>query len=68
MNATPMTTIEPACLGVVCPAHEHCARYYAAEGAPLRTIGTCVDGQGARPLFVELRKGMDGLQISEVTT
>ncbi len=52
----PITPTEPACLGVVCAEHEHCTRWHAAEGNPVHTIGTCVDGDGGRVLFVDRRK------------
>lgn len=53
LSATP-TPVEPACYGVVCPAHEHCARYHAAEGQPRETIPTCADAHGARMLFMRV--------------
>ena len=55
MTIIPITRQQPACYGVQCPQHEHCARYYAAEGAPIHTIGTCQEG-GELPLFVSTKE------------
>ena len=52
MTIIPITSNEPACFGVLCPAHEHCARYHAAEGLPKITIATCEGADGERPLYV----------------
>ncbi len=51
MNIIPITPASPACYGVLCPQHECCARYHAAEGTPAHTIGTCESG-GELPLFI----------------
>jgi hypothetical protein len=49
---TKITPVEPACFGVMCPMHEHCERYHAAEGQPVHRIDTCVAEGDTRPLFV----------------
>lgn len=59
MSIIPITPTEPACFGVVCPMHEHCARYHAAEGTPLHTIDSCQQGD-ERPLFVMLHLAEQG--------
>lgn len=51
MTIIPITPTEPACFGLVCPHHEHCARYHAVEGTPLVTLDSCQQGD-ERPLFV----------------
>lgn len=53
MTIYPITLETPSCFGVMCPLHQQCARYAAAEGSPTVTIGTCEE-QGERPLFVQL--------------
>ncbi len=52
----PPLPVEPACYGVACPAHEHCARYHAAEGRPRDTIPTCADAHGVRTLYLRTER------------
>lgn len=56
MTIIPITLTEPACYGLMCPQHEHCRRYHAAEGEPVQTVMTCEDAAGDRPMFVEARE------------
>lgn len=47
----------PNCFGVACEKHGQCQRYHAVDGSigHPRTIGHCLDGNGARPLFVPIK-------------
>lgn len=54
MTITPITDKTPACFGVVCEKHGQCQRYANVEASePHNTIGTCVEHDGSRPLFIE---------------
>jgi hypothetical protein len=55
MTIIPISKTEPACFGVVCLRHFHCARYFASEGKPAVTIGTCENAAGDKPLFVLMK-------------
>jgi hypothetical protein len=59
MSITPITASAPACYGVCCPQHGHCARYAAVDGMTgAHAIATCDDeGTGARPLFRQMQQG-----------
>ena len=57
MTIVPITNTTPACYGIACPKHGACARYHAVEQtSPDHTQGTCDDGQGGRPMFVDLKR------------
>jgi hypothetical protein len=45
--------LETACFGVLCPAHETCARYHAVESAPMRFIASCFHEGDNFPLYVQ---------------
>ena len=53
----PKNPAAPACFGVCCPQHGHCARYAAVDGMTgPHAIATCDDeGTGNRPLFVAIQ-------------
>lgn len=54
MHITPITDKVPACFGVCCHQHRHCARYHAVDGLAdsSHAIDSCEDGT-SHPLFVQ---------------
>jgi hypothetical protein len=54
MNQTVKPPLLPNCYGKICNRHAQCQRWQAVNGSigHPRTIGTCLDGNGDRPLFV----------------
>lgn len=46
----------PACLGVMCPEHGRCQRYYDVERYDLsQTMGNCFEYRSDRPRFIPIK-------------